>query len=106
MGVNQFTIYTDQEFESLYLNPMVQKNPIADVSMTVEVGADIDWAAKGMVTRVKDQGQCGSCWAFSAIATVESFYKLKNKTVDLSEQQLVDCSASYGNHGCNGGSHV
>ncbi len=52
---------------------------------------------------IKDQGQCGSCWAFSAIASTESNALLNNKYVSLSEQQLVDCSDLYGNAGCNGG---
>jgi cathepsin L len=66
--------------------------------------ADIDWTAKGGVTSVKNQGQCGSCWAFAATATSESWALIKTKTTyDLSEQQLIDCSTSYGNQGCNGG---
>lgn len=64
----------------------------------------IDWTTKGGVSRVKNQGSCGSCWAFAAVASCESWALLSKKTVDLSEQQLVDCSSSYGNHGCNGGS--
>lgn len=56
-----------------------------------------------MVSPVKDQGRCGSCWAFSAVGTLESFALMKGQKVNLAEQQLVDCSRSYGNYGCNGG---
>ena len=63
---------------------------------------NIDWASKGMTTMVKDQGQCGSCWAFSAVSTLESYMRINNKSYEmLSEQELVDCSTE--DYGCNGG---
>ena len=53
---------------------------------------------------MKNQGKCGSCWAFSAIGALEGLYAIQNGNIErFSEQQLIDCSTDYGNRGCNGG---
>jgi len=110
LAVNEFADMPWEEFraQKLGLKPVqVEGIPrYSDVNLVgkVNVPSSIDWNSKGAVTAVKNQGQCGSCWAFSTTGSVEGAHFLKTGSlVSLSEQQLVDCSTSQGNEGCNGG---
>ena len=84
-GVNQFTDLTQAEFESIYLTLKVNERFEMPVSFkTNPVVGDVDWTSSGKVTPVKNQGSCGSCWAFSAVGAIESAYLLRGENVDLS----------------------
>lgn len=80
-------------------------NLSGSINLIATTNLDINWTKNGMVTIPKNQGGCGSCWAFSAVSDLESSYLLNGYkgAIDLSEQQLVDCSGSFYNSGCGGG---
>ncbi|CAO1943638.1 unnamed protein product [Urochloa humidicola] len=111
LGMNQFADLTNDEFRAAYLGaklPAPGNNRAVGERYRhdgVEALPDkVDWREKGAVAPVKNQGQCGSCWAFSAVSSVESINKLvTGELVSLSEQELVECSTNGGNSGCNGG---
>ncbi|XP_015791309.1 cathepsin L1 [Tetranychus urticae] len=107
LGVNKFADLTFEEFKAAYLGFKKSNRSaplIHNVNKTVRVPSSVDWRTKGIVAEVKDQASCGSCWAFSAIASLESANAQKTgKLVELSEENLIECSWNYGNQGCNGG---
>jgi len=82
--------------------------PVEGINLTDSDSNDRwDWRDYGYMSGVKDQGQCGSCWAFATTATTESAWAQKTlQLYTFSEQQLVDCSRAYGNNGCGGGWHA
>jgi C1A family cysteine protease len=110
LGVNQFTHLTIEEFKAAFTGGQGGSALSSDDAHlgeleVGEIASNVDWSTdKSVVNPVKDQGQCGSCWAFSAVGTVESAYALAaGKLGSYAEQQLVDCDTTGGSQGCNGG---
>ncbi|KAL5016717.1 hypothetical protein ScPMuIL_006306 [Solemya velum] len=111
LGMNEYGDMTNEEFVSKMNGYRMTEKPRGGATFMAPSNVDlddlpdsVDWRQHGYVTPVKNQGQCGSCWAFSAVGSLEGqHFKKTNKLTSLSEQNLVDCSDAEGNQGCGGG---
>ncbi len=108
-GVNKFTDLTDEEFMKFYVASSQNCSATLDSNIPFKyksaVPIEWDWRNFSVVSPVKNQRKCGSCWTFSSTGAIESHYSILNRVTppDLSEQQLVDCAGDFDNHGCHGG---
>jgi len=110
LKLNKFADLLSDEFAGVFNGYKQEKKVRGKAPIHLRLAAEVkipdsmDWRTKGAVTPVKDQGQCGSCWAFSSTGSLEGqHFRKTGKLVSLSEQNLVDCSTSFGNNGCDGG---
>jgi C1A family cysteine protease len=109
VDTNMFADLTNEEFAALHLGYNHDPNRVRENVKYLNAseapeGTSWDWRKKGAVSPVKDQGSCGSCYTFSSAAALEGTYFInKGSLIELSSQQLLDCTSSQGNQGCNGG---
>lgn len=116
LGITQFADMLHQEFMERFngLKLSIENNdnstsPYAHfiTPANVKIPSSVDWRKAGAVTEVKNQGQCGSCWAFSTTGSLEAqHFRKSGSLVSLSEQNLIDCSRRFGNNGCHGGNEI
>ncbi|XP_041004830.1 thiol protease aleurain-like [Juglans microcarpa x Juglans regia] len=107
LAVNHFADWTWEEFQRHRLGAaqncsatLKGNHKLTDVVLPETK----DWREEGIVSPVKDQGHCGSCWTFSTTGALEAAYaQAFGKGISLSEQQLVDCAGAFNNFGCSGG---
>ncbi|XP_030518205.1 senescence-specific cysteine protease SAG39-like [Rhodamnia argentea] len=107
LGVNRFADLANEEFKARnrFKSHMCSTEAASfKYANVTAVPSSMDWRKKGAVTPVKNQGQCGCCWAFSAVAAVEGIHGIATgKLISLSEQELVDCDIGGQDQGCEGG---
>jgi C1A family cysteine protease len=102
VGHNQFSTWTDAEYKKLLGFRGVQAETNVQYLDETNLADSVDWRTKGAVNPVKNQAQCGSCWAFSAVSAFEGHHFIKTgKLESFSEQEIVSCDHT--SYGCNGG---
>jgi cathepsin F/cysteine peptidase B len=118
-GVTKFSDLSEEEFSNFYLMPnldLTKWQRPAEKNFSIPLPANrvscspnpttYDWFAdcSGVCTPIYNQGQCGSCWAFSATETIESYFAISGHPLtQLSMEQIVDCDTAGQDQGCNGG---
>jgi len=104
-GINSFSDYTAAEFKAMKgYKPQPRSGKVHVFNASMAQPVSVDWRTKGAVTDIKNQEQCGSCWAFSATGAMEGCVQIATgQLISLSEQQLMDCSTKEGDQSCEGG---